>query len=36
MLYVFSSENWNCLVQEVSVLMELFVWVLDSEVKSLY
>ena len=34
-LYAFSSENWNRPAQEVSALMELFVWALDSEVKSL-
>lgn len=32
-LYAFSSENWNRPAQEVSALMELFVWALDSEVK---
>ncbi|MXG37236.1 di-trans,poly-cis-decaprenylcistransferase, partial [Escherichia coli] len=32
----FSSENWNRPEQEVSALMELFVWALDSEVKSLH
>ncbi|VDZ84714.1 Undecaprenyl pyrophosphate synthase [Kluyvera intermedia] len=35
-LYAFSSENWNRPEQEVSALMELFVWALDSEVKSLH
>ena len=30
-LYAFSSENWNRPAQEVSALMELFVWALDSE-----
>lgn len=35
-LYAFSSENWNRPSQEVSALMELFVRVLDSEVKSLH
>lgn len=35
-LYAFSSENWNRPAQEVSALMELFVWALDSEVKSLH
>ncbi|MGV3346835.1 (2E,6E)-farnesyl-diphosphate-specific ditrans,polycis-undecaprenyl-diphosphate synthase [Enterobacteriaceae bacterium LUAb1] len=35
-LYAFSSENWSRPIQEVSALMELFVWALDSEVKSLY
>ncbi len=34
-LYAFSSENWNRPAQ-VSALMELFVWALDSEVKSLH
>lgn len=34
-LYAFSSENWNRPAQEVSALMELFVWALDSEVKNL-
>ncbi|CUX96922.1 (2E,6E)-farnesyl-diphosphate-specific ditrans,polycis-undecaprenyl-diphosphate synthase [Candidatus Doolittlea endobia] len=34
-LYAFSSENWNRSSQEVSALMELFVFALDSEVKSL-
>lgn len=33
-LYAFSSENWNRPAQEVSALMELFVWALDSEVKA--
>ena len=33
-LYAFSSENWNRPAQEVSALMELFVWALDSEVKT--
>ena len=35
-LYACSSENWNRPAQEVSALMELFVWALDSEVKSLH
>ncbi len=35
-LYAFSSENWNRPAQEVMALMELFVWALDSEVKSLH
>ncbi len=35
-LYAFSSENWNRPAQEVSALMELFVWALDSEEKSLH
>lgn len=35
-LYAFSSENWNRPAQEVSALMELFVWALDSEVKVLH
>ncbi|MGE9553482.1 (2E,6E)-farnesyl-diphosphate-specific ditrans,polycis-undecaprenyl-diphosphate synthase [Erwinia amylovora] len=35
-LYAFSSENWNRPPQEVMALMELFVWALDSEVKSLH
>ncbi|MGP4123883.1 MAG: (2E,6E)-farnesyl-diphosphate-specific ditrans,polycis-undecaprenyl-diphosphate synthase [Sodalis sp. (in: enterobacteria)] len=35
-LYAFSSENWNRSSQEVSALMELFVRVLDSEVKTLH
>ncbi|WP_075182131.1 (2E,6E)-farnesyl-diphosphate-specific ditrans,polycis-undecaprenyl-diphosphate synthase [Pantoea sp. 1.19] len=35
-LYAFSSENWSRPQQEVSALMELFVWALDSEVKSLH
>ena len=35
-LYAFSSENWNRPAQEVTALMELFVWALDSEVKSLH
>lgn len=35
-LYAFSSENWNRPLQEVTALMELFVWALDSEVKSLH
>lgn len=35
-LYAFSSENWSRPPQEVTALMELFVWALDSEVKSLH
>lgn len=35
-LYAFSSENWSRPAQEVIALMELFVWALDSEVKSLH
>ncbi|PKH22801.1 (2E,6E)-farnesyl- diphosphate-specific ditrans,polycis-undecaprenyl-diphosphate synthase [Enterobacterales bacterium CwR94] len=35
-LYAFSSENWSRPQQEVSALMELFIWALDSEVKSLH
>lgn len=35
-LYAFSSENWSRPAQEVTALMELFVWALDSEVKSLH
>lgn len=35
-LYAFSSENWNRPPQEVMALMELFIWALDSEVKSLH
>ena len=35
-LYAFSSENWNRPAKEVSALMELFVWALDSEVKNLH
>jgi undecaprenyl diphosphate synthase len=35
-LYAFSSENWSRPAQEVMALMELFVWALDSEVKSLH
>lgn len=35
-LYAFSSENWNRPEKEVSALMELFVWALESEVKSLH
>ncbi|GLR08754.1 (2E,6E)-farnesyl- diphosphate-specific ditrans,polycis-undecaprenyl-diphosphate synthase [Mixta theicola] len=35
-LYAFSSENWSRPAQEVVALMELFVWALDSEVKSLH
>ncbi len=35
-LYAFSSENWNRPAQEVTALMELFVWALDSEVKNLH
>ncbi len=35
-LYAFSSENWNRPAQEVSSLMDLFAWALDSEVKNLH
>ncbi|WP_031280824.1 MULTISPECIES: (2E,6E)-farnesyl-diphosphate-specific ditrans,polycis-undecaprenyl-diphosphate synthase [Photorhabdus] len=35
-LYAFSSENWNRPEQEVSSLMELFIFALDSEIKSLH
>ncbi len=35
-LYAFSSENWSRPEQEVSALMELFIWALESEVKSLH
>ncbi|SFU39076.1 Undecaprenyl pyrophosphate synthetase [Xenorhabdus koppenhoeferi] len=35
-LYAFSSENWNRPQQEVSSLMELFVFAIDNEVKSLH
>ncbi|QAB31619.1 (2E,6E)-farnesyl-diphosphate-specific ditrans,polycis-undecaprenyl-diphosphate synthase [Pantoea ananatis] len=35
-LYAFSSENWSRPAQEVTALMELFIWALDSEVKSLH
>lgn len=35
-LYAFSSENWSRPAQEVTALIELFVWALDSEVKSLH
>ena len=35
-LYAFSSENWNRPEQEVHSLMELFVFALDNEVKSLH
>ena len=35
-LHAFSSENWSRPPQEVTALMELFVWALDSEVKSLH
>lgn len=35
-LYAFSSENWNRPEKEVAALMELFVWALESEVKSLH
>ncbi|OAT34564.1 undecaprenyl pyrophosphate synthetase [Proteus myxofaciens ATCC 19692] len=35
-LYAFSSENWNRPEQEVSSLMELFIFALDNEVKSLH
>lgn len=36
MLFVFLSENWKCFEEEVSVLMELFNFVFNSEVKRLY
>ncbi|HAK36369.1 MAG TPA: (2E,6E)-farnesyl- diphosphate-specific ditrans,polycis-undecaprenyl-diphosphate synthase [Pantoea sp.] len=35
-LYACSSENWSRPASEVTALMELFVWALDSEVKSLH
>lgn len=35
-LYAFSSENWSRPPQEVMALMELFVWALESEIKSLH
>lgn len=35
-LFAFSSENWNRPIEEVSVLMELFKLVLNSEVKKLH
>ena len=35
-LYAFSSENWSRPAQEVTALMELFIWALESEVKSLH
>lgn len=35
-LYAFSSENWHRPIPEVSALMELFIWALESEVKSLH
>lgn len=35
-LYAFSSENWRRPEKEVSSLMELFVFALDNEVKSLH
>ena len=35
-LFAFSSENWNRPEQEVSVLMELFMFVLTKEVKRLH
>ena len=35
-LYAFSSENWSRPASEVTALMELFVWALDSEVKILH
>ncbi|MBT0726248.1 (2E,6E)-farnesyl-diphosphate-specific ditrans,polycis-undecaprenyl-diphosphate synthase [Rosenbergiella australiborealis] len=35
-LYAFSSENWRRPLQEVTALMELFIWALESEVKSLH
>lgn len=34
-LYAFSSENWDRPIQEVSALIELFVWTLDRQVKNL-
>jgi len=34
-LYAFSSENWSRPAQEVTALMELFIWALESEVKSI-
>lgn len=36
MLFVFLSENWKCFEEEVSVFMELFNFVFNSEVKCLY
>lgn len=35
-LYAFSSENWSRPAHEVTALMELFVWALDSEVRNLH
>ncbi|MDC9590788.1 (2E,6E)-farnesyl-diphosphate-specific ditrans,polycis-undecaprenyl-diphosphate synthase [Xenorhabdus sp. XENO-10] len=35
-LYAFSSENWNRPQQEVSSLMDLFVFALDNEIKNLH
>ncbi len=35
-LYAFSSENWHRPVQEVTALMELFVRVLDTEIKNIH
>ncbi len=35
-LYAFSSENWNRSIQEVSSLMELFIYALESKLKSLH
>ena len=35
-LYAFSSENWSRPAQEVTALMELFIWALESEVKALH
>lgn len=35
-LYAFSSENWRRPTPEVSGLMELFIWALESEVRSLH
>ncbi|WP_044105138.1 (2E,6E)-farnesyl-diphosphate-specific ditrans,polycis-undecaprenyl-diphosphate synthase [secondary endosymbiont of Heteropsylla cubana] len=35
-LYAFSSENWSRPKQEVSALIELFVWALDGEIKILH
>ncbi len=35
-LYAFSSENWHRPAQEVNALMELFVRVLDTEIKNIH
>ncbi|MFB6422122.1 MAG: (2E,6E)-farnesyl-diphosphate-specific ditrans,polycis-undecaprenyl-diphosphate synthase [Candidatus Malihini olakiniferum] len=35
-LYAFSSENWNRPAKEVKALMELFILVLNSEIKGLH